>query len=168
MELSLTREIAVPEGWLRARVEGIDAHLPAAAARGWEIARVAGTSVAPGSSWTASGRIRGRRVRGRVEITGADAEGWRFRGGGEGFALTGRIGTEALGPRKTRLTLEVALRPETLTARMMMPSLRLFRPRIARRIEAALRRLARRLRRDWRAEAEPQAQGRSRRNSAAG
>lgn len=109
----------------------------AALRRGAEIERLDdGEGPVVGARWRVRFRLRGRDRVVDAELTELAApESYVIESTGGGIDGVSRIGLVALSKSSTRLSIEINLSPRTLSARLILQSVRLARSTLARRFK---------------------------------
>lgn len=127
-----------------AHVTDFDAFERAAMSRGADVVRLDPlTAPAPGMAWRVAGQFRGRKRSAEIELVEIDApHATRFAASSPGYEMTLDVNLIELSPRRTRLVVELLVRPRSLGARIMLQSLQLARGTINRRFRARMRAFA--------------------------
>lgn len=118
--------------------------------RGAEVRRVDALQKAgPGMTWEARFELRGRRQEMSIELTDL-ARPERLELTSRSPAMAGALTVDltALAPDRTRMIIETALRPQTLSARLLVQSLKLARTSLVTRYRQRIARFAREIEED--------------------
>lgn len=139
MRFSARHDIEAPIAAVFAAVSDFDRFERIALQHGAEVRRTGGSGLA----WDVKFRYRGRPRRLETTLTTFDPPATlATEGRMGGFEGTLDLRLVALSPRRTRLAIELDIRPRTLAARLMMPSLRLARRTVSDRLRNRLARFA--------------------------
>jgi hypothetical protein len=129
MKFSTKEDVEAPLDFVFDEVSDFQAFERAALRRGAEVQRLDGLQT-PGAGliWEAQFKFRGRKREARIEVTEFD----RPNGLGcvfETLLLNGTLDVDlvALSRNRTRLSIETAISPRNLTARLLVQSLKLAR-----------------------------------------
>lgn len=162
MKFSTREDIEAPAEAVFAAVSDFAAFERAALRRGVEVARSDPSAApGPGLTWSVRFRLRGRMRRMVCTLDHFDPpnalvcalDGGSFRG-----AMT--VNLVALSRGRTRMAVQLEIRPQTIAARLMIQTARLSRGRWARRFEERVRAFAAAIElRQAQAQAQERAQG---------
>ncbi|WP_170427385.1 SRPBCC family protein [Ruegeria arenilitoris] len=113
--------------------------------RGIEVRRTSGhMGVVPGTAWETEFKLRGKTRQISVEMTECDPPSlMRFEAASKGMNGVTTVELLALSPRRTRLSLDMALSAKSLPARLLLQSLRLGQSRFKRQFQLRLTEFAR-------------------------
>jgi uncharacterized protein YndB with AHSA1/START domain len=138
VKFSTRQDIEAPVDRVFAALGDFAAFERAALRRGAEITRLDGLpEPGPGMAWAATFPWRGKARQVRCALHDyTPPESMRFQAEGDGITLTLLLGLMALSRGRSRLGVELELRPLTLTARLMLQTARLGKTRLTRRFEA--------------------------------
>lgn len=135
MQFSAKEDIEAPIDFVFEQLSDFQSFERSALRRGAEVQRTDGKrNVGPGMMWDASFKLRGRKRDLRLELTEYDAP--------TGMVLTSRsanmgghmtVDLVALSRGRTRMSLEIDLKPKTLSARLLVQSLKLARSNLSKR-----------------------------------
>ncbi|MEC7794673.1 MAG: SRPBCC family protein [Pseudomonadota bacterium] len=144
MKFSTRKDIDAPIDHVFASVSDFQVYERAAMRRGAQVRRLDNQDVkGPGMAWQADFEFRGKK---RVlEITLEDYEAptnLEFLGTSGGLSGACEIELIALSPSKTRLKLSVDLRPQTLSARLLVQSLKLAKGNLDKKFDARVAELS--------------------------
>jgi carbon monoxide dehydrogenase subunit G len=145
MKFSTREDVAAPMDYVFARLSDFDRFEKAALRRGAEVARTDRLQApGPGMVWRVAFDWRGRRRQAVVELAEhVEPSRLLFDFTGRAFAGTLAVSMIALSPRRTRVITELDFRPRTMTARLVIQSLRLTRGRQNRRFKERIAAFAR-------------------------
>lgn len=154
MKFSSREEIAAPSDFVFARLSDFDMLADAARARGAEILRLdARQTPGVGQSWQAGFRWRGRQRRLLVDLVAYDPPArLGFLAESQAYQISLGLGLQDLARGRSRLLVELEVRPRSLAARIMLQSLKLGKARLQARFEQRLRLGADLLEERWRAD----------------
>lgn len=140
MKLSTRQDIEAPVDRVFAALSDFSAFERAALRRGAEVTRTDSLAApAAGMSWLLVFAWRGRKRRAICTLHDyAPPEALRLGAEGDGIDLTLALGLMALSRGRSRLGVELELRPRSLTARVMLQTARLGKARLMRRFEARI------------------------------
>jgi len=129
-------DIEAPIDFVFAQVSDFDAFERAATRRGARVRREDDLAApGPGMCWSGDFELRGRRR--EVKITLADYDppnGMRLEAESAGLHSECRVELIALSPQRTRLKLHLELKPQTLSARLLVQSLKLAKGNMTKRM----------------------------------
>lgn len=129
-------DIEAPIDFVFREVSNFEAFQRAAIRHGATITRTDDLAApGPGMTWDAAFELRGRRRETRVTLVEYDPpNGMRFEAESPGLAVTCRVELIALSPNRTRLKLHLELKPQTLSARLLVQSLKLAKANLTKRL----------------------------------
>lgn len=146
MKLSTREDVDAPVERVWQALSDAEGFERSLGARGVEIAREGSRRPAPGTRWRAVVPWRGRVHEVEAELVEAHPrEGWTIEARGSGVVALAQVELTPLGEARTRLAASVDMRPTTLSARLLIQSLRLARARLSRRFAERVACFARRL-----------------------
>ena len=147
MKFSGKEDIEAPIGAVFAMLSEFESFERSAIRRGIEVQRSTGHGApAAGLEWDARFVLRGRPRDLHVTLTRYQAPAlMRFESVSKGMRGLAEVELLALSPRRTRLTFDLTLNAQTLTARLFLQSLKLSRKNFMRRFRAKLAGFARQL-----------------------
>lgn len=135
MEFSTTEDIDAPVEYVFARMSDFAAFERSAMRRGVEVARADTLAVpGPGMIWDTEFDLRGKRRELQLELTSYDPP--------NGMVLSSRsvsmggaviIDFVAMSRHRTRMSIAIDLQPKTLSARLLVQSLKLARGNLSKR-----------------------------------
>ncbi len=137
MKFSTNEDIGVPIETVFAAVSDFDGFQRQARRRGVEVTRLdAGPGIEVGASWQIRFAYRGKPRQVTAEIAEwSPATGYRVTFAGGGIAGDMPVELVALSRQRTRLSLEIEMRPKTLAARVVIQSLRLAKASLSRKFK---------------------------------
>lgn len=147
MKFSTEEEIAAPIETVFAALTDIDRFEAAAEKRGIEVARTDdGPAPAAGTAWQIGFDLAGTSHKVDAEVTDfTPPGGFTLNAHSGGLDGVGVVTLAALDPARTRLALSFDLRPRTLSARLLLQTIRLAKANLEHHLEAGIGRLAREL-----------------------
>lgn len=135
MKFSATEDIAAPIGFVYAQLTDFHAFERSALRRGAEVQRIDnGPTPGIGMAWDIAFKLRGKMRELKMEVTSLDAP--------NGMVLSSRspamggdvvVDLVALSRARTRLNLDIELRPKNLSSRLLVQSFRLARSNLTNR-----------------------------------
>lgn len=135
MQFSAREDIETPIDFAFAQLADFQAHERSALRRGAEVQRVDSLSrTGPGMAWDSAFELRGRRRELQIELTSYDPP--------NGMVISSRspamggqmvVDLVALSRGRTRMSVQIDLEPNTLSARLMVQSLKLARKNLTKR-----------------------------------
>ncbi len=145
MQLSTKRDINVPIEHVFAAFTDFDGFARQALRRGAEVQRV-DTLDGPcaGMGWNVTFDFRGKRRKMKITLTELDAPS-RLTAQSKMSGLESELRIEllAMSRKRTRVSIELDLRPQTLSARLLVQSLKLARSNLTKRLGKKLDTFAR-------------------------
>ncbi|WP_163848604.1 SRPBCC family protein [Pseudooceanicola aestuarii] len=140
MKIAGKQDIAAPTAEVYAAVTDFEFFERSAIRRGARICRVEGDGhVARGTCWDTAFDLRGRTREMRLSVTDVvPAEKLAMLGESDGLKGHVLIDVVPLSPRRTRLRVELDLKPQTLSTRLLVQSLKLARGNIETRLSNRL------------------------------
>lgn len=145
MKFSSKEDIEAPIETVFAVVSDFDSFERSAIRRGADV-RCNGNSAAPcaGLNWDATFDMRGKQRQVNLVLSRFDPPtDMDFSADGAGVAGTLRVGLMALSPRRTRLSVELELKPASLPGRLFIQSLKLAKKNLTRRFKLKIADFAR-------------------------
>ncbi len=135
MKFSTRRDIAAPIDFVFRQAADFEAHMRQFLRRGVEIVRTDSLpGIAEGMSWDAGFRFRGRQRRLSSRLARFEPpEGFCIHTVSGGVESDFEIGLLALSRRHTRLRVGLELRPRTISARLLIQSMKLGKARLSAR-----------------------------------
>ena len=140
MELTTNEDIEAPLDAVFAMVADFDVLERSALRRGIEVRRTDRMhEPGPGMAWATTFAFRGKTRTARIELTRYEApELLTFAATSGGLDIGVRIDLVALSRSRTRLTMKVSSRPRTLSARLLMQSVKLAKGNLAKRFRVRI------------------------------
>jgi uncharacterized protein YndB with AHSA1/START domain len=147
MKFSTKEDIEAPIDQVFRMVTDFDRLERSALRRGAEVRRTDSlTAKGPGMKWSAVFKFRGKQRHVDLELlTYEPPHGMVCHAEASGLDAVVRLELVALSRRRTRMSLETELKPNTLTARLFVQSLKLARSKLNRRYHLRVAEYAREL-----------------------
>lgn len=145
MKISSREDIEAPIDFVFAQVSDFPALERSAMRRGAEITRAdALETPGPGMAWETRFDFRGKRRQVKLELISYDApNGMRFSATSPLILGDIRVDLVALSRGRTRMNIEVEIQPRTLSARLLVQSLKLAKGNVTKRFEMRMASYAR-------------------------
>jgi hypothetical protein len=147
MQFSSREDIDAPIGEVFAMLSDVDSFERSAIRRGIDVTRVGDrAAVGEGMAWTARFMMRGKPREAHVTLARFEApQMMRFDTVSQGLEGHLTVDLVALSPRRTRLGVILNLKPNTLSARLLVQSLKLARGNLSKRFKLKVADYARHL-----------------------
>lgn len=143
MKFSTREDIEAPIDHVFAKVSDFAAFERSALRRGAEVRRVGAGPVQTGSQWDAAFKFRGRDRKMQITLTTLEApEMYQIAAQSDGIAADTLVELVALSPRRTRLSVALNLQPRSLTARVLLQSMKLAKNKLTKRFKARVLEMA--------------------------
>lgn len=144
MKIEYHEDIPVPAEFVFRRLTDFARHEREALARGVKVKRLDGKAEpGVGAAWDIAFNYRGKPRELRAEITGwTPPEKVRIDARTGGLDLRIAVDVVALSARLTRVNVSVNLMPRTISARLLVQSLRLARGTVTGRLQTRLKQMA--------------------------
>jgi len=144
MKFSTREDIAAPMEQVFAAISDFDGFERAIMRRGVEVRRTDSMSApAPGMTWASRFPFRGKpRDLTAVMTRYEKPEVIEVTSTSTGMGGLMKVELVALSPRQTRLQVELDIKPNTLSARLLLQSLRLAKSSLTRRFKSSVKRFA--------------------------
>lgn len=137
MKFSTRAEIQAPIAHVFAKLSDFSGFERRALRHGVQVNRSADGQIAVGMQWDIVFKLRGRERHMRATLAALDApEMYRFDAVSDGLNVQSVVELIALSPRRTRLVVSVDLRPRSLTARVLLQSMKLAKTKLNKRFKA--------------------------------
>lgn len=138
MKFTVTEEVEAAAERVFAEIGDPEVLARAAARRGVEVAREDGMETpGPGMTWRVRFDYRGRPREARIVLTGHEPpERLAAHSVSGGLEVDTVLDVEALSAGRSRIALEMVLAPKTLSARLLVQSLKLARGTLEKRLQA--------------------------------
>ncbi|MEM1235361.1 MAG: SRPBCC family protein [Pseudomonadota bacterium] len=152
MRFSTREDIALPIDVVFKEMTNFDAMERRALRRGADVNRSdPPTGPGKGSTWEIAFSFRGRRRECHSEVTGFDAPNAMVVASQVG-GISGHLTLEfiVLNPKKTRVKTAIDLKPNTLSARLLIQSLKLAKSSLEKRFKSGIANFARQMEDDHR------------------
>lgn len=144
MQFSTREDIEAPIEQVFAELTRYDTLERAAMQRGAEVTRGGPEGGGPGTTWDVRFRFRGRPREVQLEITGYEPpHRLRCDSRSDGLHVAVEVELIALARHRTRMSLTLTPEAETLSARLLLQSLKLARGRVTRKFESRVSEYAR-------------------------
>ncbi len=137
MKFSSREDIEAPIDYVFSRVTDFEAFERQALRRGGEVERVDNMQdIGNGAAWKVKFLFRGKPRNLRAEVATFDApQLLQVQTDTQGLTGTTFIELVALSPRRTRLSIGLEMKPKSLTARLMMQTLKLAKTNLNRKFK---------------------------------
>lgn len=136
MKFSTREDIEAPIDHVFARVCDFDAFEKRALRYGADVSRSSPGTVAVGTIWDLSFKLRGRDRKVQSTMVALDApEMFRIESHSDGMVADTLVELVRLSPARTRLSIAIDLRPKTLTARLFIQSMKLAKTKLTKRFK---------------------------------
>jgi hypothetical protein len=137
MKFSTRNDIEAPIDFVFARASNFTALERQVMRRGVEVERTRpGDASGAGMAWKAEAKVRGRVRNFEAQVEHIDPpNGYTVGGGTEGLGYIATVETVELSPARTRIIVGLDLRPTTLTARLLLQSVKLAKSSVARKFD---------------------------------
>lgn len=137
MKFSTREDIAAPIDYVFGQVSNFTAFERSAMRRGAEVLRMdTSGKIAPGLAWEISFGFRGKPRDVRLELMEYEPEEKMcFEGKSSGLIGVGEVELLALSPKKTRMRVAIELKPQTLSARLLVQSLKLAKGNVDKKFQ---------------------------------
>lgn len=139
MKFSTREDVEVPIAYVFAQVSDFAGFERRALRHGAHITRVDQDSgpAQPGSEWKIAFKFRGRNRALHAKLTVLDApNGYQVTGESDGITVDTEIALVALSPSRTRIQVGMDLRAKSMTARLLLQSMKLAKVRLTKRFRA--------------------------------
>ncbi|MFU1478906.1 SRPBCC family protein [Roseovarius sp. C7] len=145
MKFSSKEDVEAPIDFVFAQVSDFAALERSALRRGAEVQRVDDlTTTGAGMAWDAAFEFRGKRRQTEVEMVEYDApNAMRFVSASQALSADVEVELVALSRGRTRLRMSIELRPQNLSARLLVQSLKLARGSLNRKFDKRMAGFAR-------------------------
>jgi uncharacterized protein YndB with AHSA1/START domain len=151
VKIEIREDIAAPQEFVFRRLTDFARHERQALRRGAAVKRLDGNGqVGTGSAWDIAFTWRGKPRDVRAEITEwTPHERLRILSVMSGLDTTTAVDVIALSRMQTRVNVAIELEPKSLTARLLVQSLKLARGGMTTRLQARLREMTAEIAKDW-------------------
>ncbi|AMY71950.1 SRPBCC family protein [Frigidibacter mobilis] len=141
MKFSTKEDIEAPVAFVFAELSDFDGFERAAMRRGATIKRLdRRTEPVAGMSWALEFRWRGRERKMVTDMTAYDPpQAMAFLAESAGFEMVLELSFLEMSRRRTRLAVELQIKPRTLASRIMLQSLKLGKAKLSRKFAARVR-----------------------------
>ncbi|WP_422075181.1 SRPBCC family protein [Tranquillimonas rosea] len=137
MKFSTRTDVEAPHDFVFASVSDFEYFERQALRRGVKLRRTDGFGArGQGVAWTGEFTYRGRQREAEAQVAQFDpGTFYTIEGTTGGLEVTYRVEVIALSRRRSRLMMSIDLRPQTLSARLLVQSLKLAKGNLSRRFE---------------------------------
>lgn len=137
MKFSTSEDIEAPMEHVFAQVSDFSGFERRALRQGADVRRLGDGPVAAGSAWDVAFKLRGRDRQMRATLAKIEVpEVYQIDAQSEGMSAVTIVELVALSPRRTRLNVSLDLRPRSLTARVLLQSMKLAKTKLNKRFKA--------------------------------
>jgi carbon monoxide dehydrogenase subunit G len=145
MQVTATEDVAAPVDHVFAQLTDFEMFERRALRRGIDVRRLFRGSIPEiGEGWEANFRFRGKERTAKISLAAYDApRDLRFSGASGGLETLTQIELVPLAPRKTRVNLVFKMHPKTLSARLLVQSMKLARSNINKKLKSRMAEYAR-------------------------
>jgi len=144
MKFSTKEDIEAPVAFVFSELSDFESFELGVMRRGATVKRLdRRTEPGAGMSWALEFRWRGRERKMVTDMTAYDPpQAMAFLAESAGFEMVLRMGFLEMSRRRTRLAVELEVKPRTLASRIMLQSLKLGKAKLSRKFEARVRMVA--------------------------
>ncbi len=136
MKFSTKEDIEAPIAYVYAQVTDFDAFTRRALRLGADIKQIHAGGPAVGAEWHVGFQFRGRQRDMQARIPQMDPPyGYQVDTTSGGMAALSEVTLVALSPRRTRLAFTIDVRAQTLTARLLLQSMKLAKGKLTKRFK---------------------------------
>ena len=145
MQVTGTEDVAAPVDHVFAQLTDFEMFERRALRRGIDVRRMfRGPMPEIGEGWEAKFRFRGKERTAKIALAAYEApQDLQFSGASGGLETLTQIELVPLSPNKTRVNLVFKMHPKTLSARLLVQSLKLARSNINKKMKARMQEYAR-------------------------
>lgn len=137
MKFSTREDIEAPIAFVYAQVTGFDAFARLALRQGASVEQKHTGEPGVGAEWHVSFQFRGRQRNMQARITRMDPpDGYEIETIADGMTAVSEVTLVALSPRRTRLAFTIDVRARTLTAKLLLQSMKLAKGKLTKRFKA--------------------------------
>ncbi|WP_341366643.1 SRPBCC family protein [Yoonia sp. BS5-3] len=137
MKFSTREDIEAPIDFVFAQVTDFDAFTRSALRHGAEITTEHSGPADVGAQWFVNFTFRGRARKLTLRMTQLDVPGgYTIEAVSDGMTAISELTLVALSPRRTRLAFAIDVRAKTLTARLLLQSMKLAKGKLTKRFKA--------------------------------
>ena len=137
MKLSTREDIEAPIAYVFQRVSDFERFERRAMRQGADVSRRAEGLVEIGMIWDIAFEFRGRSRKAQAELTGMETQhAIEIISRSDGLTVVTQVETVALSGTRTRVLVSCDLRAKTLTARLLLQSLKLAKTKLTKRFKA--------------------------------
>lgn len=137
MKFSTREDIEAPISYVHGRISDFAGFERRALRQGIQVNRQSDTEPAVGTKWDIAFDFRGRARKVQAELTKIDpAQGLQIASQSDGLAANTDVELIALSATRTRVLVSFELKAKTLTARLLLQSLKLAKSKLTKRFQA--------------------------------
>ncbi len=137
MKFSTREDIEAPIDHVFEQVSDFIGFERRALRHGADVVRLDDGPVQEGSSWNIAFQFRGRERRMQSQLAAYDPpNGYLITTMSDGMTITSNVDLVALSPGRTRVAVAIDLRAKTLTARLLLQSMKLAKTKLTKRFKA--------------------------------
>lgn len=137
MKFSTREDIEAPIAFVYAQVSDFDAFTRRALRHGADVKQEHTGDLVVGAQWHVDFDFRGRRRKMQARITRLDApNSYEIETVSDGMTALSEVTLVALSPRRTRLAFSIDVRARTLTAKLLLQSMKLAKGKLTKRFKA--------------------------------
>lgn len=137
MKFSTKEDIEAPIAFVFAQVSDFDAFSRRALRQGADVTHARDGDIAVGATWQLRFQFRGRQRNLEARLTQWDPpNGYVVTAVSDGLTAVSEVTLVALSPRRTRLAFAIDVRAKTLTARLLLQSMKLAKGKLTKRFKA--------------------------------
>lgn len=137
MKFSTREDIEAPMAYVFDKVSDFEAFEKRALRQGADVQRVQGGAIAVGTAWEVAFKFRGRTRKMHPVLTKMDApNSYLLETTSDGMTIVSDVTLIALSPTRTRIAVGIDLRARSLTARLLLQSMKLAKSRLTKRFKS--------------------------------
>lgn len=136
MKFSTQEDIEAPIAYVFDRLSDFDAFEKRAMRQGADVRRLQDGVPQVGTAWDVAFQFRGRTRDMRVQLTQIDPpHAYHFETESDGMTAISDVTLVSLSPSRTRIAVGIDLRARTLTARLLLQSMKLAKAKLSKRFK---------------------------------
>ncbi len=137
MKFSTREDIEAPMAYVFDKVSDFEAFEKRALRQGADVQRLKGDAIGVGTAWDVVFQFRGRTRKLCPVLTQMDApNGYLIETTSDGMTIVSDVTLIALSPTRTRIAVAIELRARTLTARLLLQSMKLVKSKLTNRFKS--------------------------------
>ncbi len=137
MKFSTREDIEAPIAFVFERISDFDTFEKRALRQGADVQRTDEGAFDVGAIWDVAFPFRGRTRKMQIKLTQIDPpNGYHFETESDGMTATSDVTLVSLSPTRTRIAVGIDLRARTLTARLLIQSMKLAKTKLSNRFKA--------------------------------